>query len=61
MVDSKGALGAAARGYSSKEDFSDLTSHLWGTISKHQASVFFDQISTDTPPATVHLAMSGES
>ena len=47
LVDSESALGAAVKGYSRKADISDMTTHLWDTISRNRINVFFDRISTD--------------
>ncbi len=47
LVDSESAFGAAVKEYSRKEDISNLTTHLWDTISQNRISVFFDRVSTD--------------
>jgi len=47
LVDSESALGAAIKGYSTKQDISDLVTRLWETIARHRMIVYFDRISTD--------------
>lgn len=47
LVDSESVLGAAIKGYSSKEDISDAVTELWTTISKYGIVVYFDRVSTD--------------
>ena len=47
LVDSESALGAAIKGYSTKEDISDLVTELWEAISRFGLIVYFDRVSTD--------------
>ena len=46
LVDSESALGAAIKGYSVKEDVSDLVTRLWDVINRNRIVVYFDRIST---------------
>ncbi len=50
-VDSESVLGAAIKGYSAKEDVSDLAAELWEAISRFGPIVYFDRISTDANTA----------
>ena len=47
LIDSDAALGAIVKGYSRKDDISDLVSILWETIARHNIIVYFDRVSTD--------------
>ena len=47
LVDSESALGAAVKGYSTREDISDLVTRLWDCINRHRIVVYFDRVSTD--------------
>ncbi len=47
LVDSESALGAAIKGYSTKEDVSDLVTRLWDVINKNGIVVYFDRVATD--------------
>ena len=47
LIDSDAALGAIVKGYSRKDDISDLVSILWETIARYNIIVYFDRVSTD--------------
>ena len=47
LIDSEAALGAIVKGYSRKDDISDLVSVLWETIARYNIIVYFDRVSTD--------------
>ena len=47
LVDSESALGAAIKGYSRKDDVSDLLSVLWEEVSRYRIILYLDRISTD--------------
>jgi len=46
-VDSNSGLGAIVKGYSNREDISDLCTEVWSRIARHQCIVYFDRVSTD--------------
>ena len=47
MIDSESSLGAMIKGYSSKEDITELVSSVWGIVADNSIQLFLDRVSSD--------------
>ena len=47
LIDSEGALGGLIKGYSRKDDISELVSIFWEIVSGNGISIYLDRVSTD--------------